>query len=113
MDSETGECVSGMFYGVGQDSGDKGIWKAVTGAIKYIMTSTFLIPTGDDPEKDEGKEKKPAVEIEKILKLIASCKNPEQLLEIETKVSASKKYSAEDKETVKKAIAGKGQELLA
>ncbi len=38
------------FPGEAQDSGDKGIWKAVTGARKYALISTFLVSTGDDPE---------------------------------------------------------------
>ena len=45
------DTVSGTFIADGGDSLDKGIYKAITGAIKYILTSTFLIPTGDDVEK--------------------------------------------------------------
>lgn len=48
---EDGSFVEGRFMGQGQDSGDKGIYKAVTGALKYMLTSNFLIPTGDDPEE--------------------------------------------------------------
>ncbi len=62
-DIATGEYIEGSMEGDGADSGDKGVYKAITGAIKYIMTSTFLIPTNDDPEvarKDEEKiEQKP------------------------------------------------------
>lgn len=36
----------------GQDSGDKGPYKAMTGALKYFLRHIFLIETGDDPEKD-------------------------------------------------------------
>lgn len=52
-DVDTGEELTGQFIGSGQDKGDKGTYKAITGAIKYILTSTFLIPTGDDPEEDD------------------------------------------------------------
>ena len=52
-DVESGEELTGCFVGQGQDKGDKGIYKAITGAIKYILTSTFLIPTGLDPESEE------------------------------------------------------------
>lgn len=54
---ETGQSIEGYAYGTGDDASDKGTYKAITGAIKYILTSTFLIPTGDDPEteKDEPK----------------------------------------------------------
>jgi hypothetical protein len=38
----------------GHDTTDKGPYKAITGAVKYALTTTFLIPTGDDPEKDNG-----------------------------------------------------------
>jgi hypothetical protein len=34
--------------------GDKGIYKAITGANKYLLFKLFQIETGDDPEKDEG-----------------------------------------------------------
>lgn len=54
---DSGENVSGEFVGFGQDAGDKGVYKAITGAIKYILTSTFLIPTGDDPEEDNDAAK--------------------------------------------------------
>lgn len=53
-DVQSGEKLEGNFVGTGEDSGDKGTYKAITGAIKYILTSTFLIPTGDDPEEDKG-----------------------------------------------------------
>ncbi len=52
-DVESGESLDGTFCGTGDDGADKGTYKAITGAIKYILTSTFLIPTGDDPENDQ------------------------------------------------------------
>lgn len=54
VDAETGEKVFGVASGQGCDSGDKGVYKAITGAIKYIFMKSFLIPTGDDPEDDSG-----------------------------------------------------------
>ena len=51
--SETGETFSISFYGDGQDKGDKGIYKAYTGAVKYMLMKTFLVSTGDDPEVDD------------------------------------------------------------
>lgn len=51
--SETGETMSITFYGEGQDKGDKGVYKAYTGAIKYMLMKTFLVSTGDDPEVDD------------------------------------------------------------
>jgi hypothetical protein len=33
--------------------GDKGLYKAITGANKYLLFKLFQIETGDDPERDE------------------------------------------------------------
>jgi len=44
------------------DTGDKWVYKAITGAVKYIFMKTFQISTGDDPEKDDVKERKPKTE---------------------------------------------------
>lgn len=52
-DVESGESIEGTEAGQGQDSGDKGVYKAITGAIKYIFMKNFLIPTGDDPENEQ------------------------------------------------------------
>lgn len=53
-DTETGETLKSIFWGEGQDKGDKGLYKAYTGATKYFLMKTFLIPTGDDPECDSS-----------------------------------------------------------
>lgn len=50
-DADSGEAIKMVGYGDGQDSGDKAVYKAKTGALKYALTSLFMIPTGDDPEK--------------------------------------------------------------
>ena len=50
IDIETGDKMEGVFSGTGEDKGDKGLYKAFTGCLKYLLTTTFLIPTGDDPE---------------------------------------------------------------
>lgn len=54
-DVDSGEFLEGTAMGQGADSQDKGIYKAITGAVKYVFMKNFLIPTGDDPEKDEIK----------------------------------------------------------
>jgi len=46
------ESLEGDMDGYGMDAGDKGIFKAITGAKKYILMTLFLIDTGDDPEAD-------------------------------------------------------------
>lgn len=33
---------------------DKGVYKAITGAVKYWLFKTFLMSTGDDPEGDQN-----------------------------------------------------------
>lgn len=57
VDIDSGACESGTFYGTGIDNADKGMYKACTGALKYILTSWFLIPTGDDPEAEHERKK--------------------------------------------------------
>jgi hypothetical protein len=53
IDGDTGETISFTTFGEGQDAGDKGIYKAITGAQKYALMKMLMIPTGDDPEADE------------------------------------------------------------
>jgi len=42
--------------GEGRDPGDKGPYKAMTGALKYALLQSFLIATGDDPEDERAEE---------------------------------------------------------
>jgi hypothetical protein len=58
IDGETGETITFSMIGEGQDAGDKGPYKAMTGAQKYALMKTFMIPTGDDPEADEDVDKR-------------------------------------------------------
>lgn len=59
VDVDSGEVLEGFAAGQGSDATDKGVYKAITGAVKYIFMKTFLIPTGDDPENDGKPAKKP------------------------------------------------------
>jgi hypothetical protein len=52
IDLDSGESKEYTFVGVGQDKGDKGLYKAYTGLQKYFFMKNFLISTGDDPEYD-------------------------------------------------------------
>lgn len=54
IDTDNGDTLTVGFFGQGYDNQDKGIYKALTGAEKYILMKTLLIPTGDDPERSEG-----------------------------------------------------------
>lgn len=46
--------------GEGSDSSDKANNKAMTGSFKYAIRQTFMIETGDDPDKDQNDERKSA-----------------------------------------------------
>lgn len=46
--------IQSRWWGEGIDALDKGFYKAYTGAQKYFFTKTFHIPTGDDPEGNDG-----------------------------------------------------------
>lgn len=52
IDIETGYYEEVYAAGDGADFSDKGIYKAETGAVKYILACNFLVATGDDAEKD-------------------------------------------------------------
>jgi hypothetical protein len=58
MDGDTGETIVFSSFGEGQDAGDKGVYKAITGAQKYALMKAFMIPTGDDPEADTGADER-------------------------------------------------------
>ena len=47
------ERIVSTFVGFGIDNQDKGIGKAVSYATKYAILKTFVLETGDDPERDQ------------------------------------------------------------
>lgn len=54
----SGETMTACALGEGVDfGGDKASYKAATGALKYILRQTFLLATGDDPEKEPAASK--------------------------------------------------------
>lgn len=58
-DIDTGFFETALVPGDGVDKGDKGLYKAYTGSLKYYLANTFMVVTGDDPEKpDKELEKK-------------------------------------------------------
>jgi len=66
-DGETGASVTVTWAGEALDSQDKGINKALTGAVKYGLLKTLLVSTGEDDPDDEqpddkgdGQKSKPA-----------------------------------------------------
>jgi hypothetical protein len=52
-DPETGEIEEYLSYGDGADSGDKGLYKAETGAYKYHVSNNFHVAEYNDPENDQ------------------------------------------------------------
>lgn len=57
IDAETGYSCQATAYGQGQDKGDKGAYKAATGAEKYFLLKALMIPTQDDPEADTATDR--------------------------------------------------------
>ena len=57
-DPETEEFKEYTFSGSGADTGDKALYKAYTGGLKYFLASNFLVAEDNDPEND-GVEEKP------------------------------------------------------
>lgn len=58
VDSETGEREAVPWAGCGDDKGDKGLYKAYTGALKYFLMKLFLVSQGDDPEGDTATDRR-------------------------------------------------------
>lgn len=52
-DGETGESCTIESWGSGSDGNDKAIPKAITNAMKYAILAGFMIPQGDDPERED------------------------------------------------------------
>lgn len=55
FDIETGFGEKTVITGEAIDKGDKAGYKAYTGALKYYLAGTFMVATGDDPEKENTK----------------------------------------------------------
>ena len=51
-DGDTGESFSFRCPGSGADRGDKAVYKALTGSLKYAIRNAFLVPDESDPEAD-------------------------------------------------------------
>ncbi len=46
------DCIQTTWIGFGIDPQDKGVGKAISYAFKYCILKTFVLETGDDPERD-------------------------------------------------------------
>lgn len=56
-DGESGEKLCFKVPGTGSDKGDKGLYKAITGSLKYAIRNAFLVPDDSDPEGDPTVDK--------------------------------------------------------
>ena len=57
IDIDTGEKLDYYFSGTGADTGDKALYKAYTGGLKYFIATNFMVAEGNDPENDEQVDK--------------------------------------------------------
>ena len=57
FDIDTGFYEDTTITGEGIDKGDKAGYKGYTGALKYYLADTFMVATGDDPEKESPDNK--------------------------------------------------------
>lgn len=58
IDGDSGEKLTTSAVGYGSDKGDKGAYKASTGAFKYMLMRLFMVATGDDPEGDDRTDRR-------------------------------------------------------
>jgi len=56
---ENGESIESEFTGYAEDSFDKAIYKATTGANKYFYLKFFGVATDDDPENEQQSQQQP------------------------------------------------------
>lgn len=53
IDPDTGGYEEYLFSGSGSDNGDKALYKAYTGGLKFFLASNYLVAEENDPEGDE------------------------------------------------------------
>lgn len=88
-DIDTGFYETSIVTGEGIDKGDKAGYKADTGALKYYLANTFMVATGDDPEKESPDnkmnnkvEKKATPKQVEVLKKYYTGENLDRLLKV-------------------------------
>ena len=115
VDIETKDSIDLPWVGYGSDKQDKGGYKAMTGALKFFLAKTFLLPSGNDPENEVKKPKaednlKKAQIIETI-KQIRETEDKPTLTKWQTGIKASKIYTEQQKELLQRAIEERLKEL--
>ena len=53
-DPDSGDFMEFPFEGTGADNGDKALYKAYTGGLKFFLANQYLVAEGNDPEFDES-----------------------------------------------------------
>lgn len=85
-DPETKETKDYTFVGSGSDNGDKALYKAYTGGLKFFLANTFLVAENNDPENDEGNHEAIKVEITSKKKQMIT---PQQRVDIKKELTNS------------------------
>jgi len=62
----SGTWIDTEAYGEASDTGDKSVNKAMTDLYKYALRQTFMIETGDDPDKSAPEERSVVAEAVKV-----------------------------------------------
>lgn len=88
-DKDGNELTSSV-WGFGQDKGDKGGYKAMTGAVKYYLYKTFLVSTGDDPEQHDKSQDTP-----KATEKAKTAPKPEEKQKVENMPDWAKKATSQ------------------
>lgn len=65
IDRATGDSEAYTAGGSGADMGDKGMYKAYTGALKYFIANNFLVAEGTEPEADDEPARAPYIPAER------------------------------------------------
>lgn len=95
--------------GSGQDGEDKGVPKAYTMALKYMLSKMFLIETGDDAEQDKGKGDKKGADatadkFETAKRMINDSRNIDGLLEYVENLDKKSTFTVAQKSQLKTAV---------
>lgn len=107
FDCQTGFYESTVITGEGIDKGDKAGYKAYTGALKYYLADTFMVATGDDPEKES-----PDARMNDIVETKATAKQVELLSKYYTGDNLTKLLQANGIERIEDIPAKKASSLL-
>ena len=111
IDVDNGDEITLLWVGYGSDKQDKGGYKAMTGAVKFFLSKTFLLPSGNDPEEERKTKAKDNLKKEQVvetIKRIRETKDKATLVKWQTGIKASKVYT----EPQKRILLGAIEEIL-